>query len=35
MPAQLAANSFEGSFVDAAAKRAYVERLNAAFDAFA
>jgi adenosine deaminase len=32
---QLAANSFEGSFVDAAAKRAYVERLNAAFDAFA
>ena len=32
---QLAANSFEGSFVDAAAKRAYVDRLNAAFDAFA
>ena len=32
---QLAANSFEGSFVDAAARRAYVDRLNAAFDAFA
>jgi adenosine deaminase len=28
---QLAANSFEGSFIDAAAKRAYVDRLNAVF----
>ena len=32
---QLAANSFEGSFTDAAAKRAYVDRLDAVFDAFA
>ena len=32
---QLAANSFEGSFVEAAAKRAYVDRLNAVFDGFA
>jgi adenosine deaminase len=31
---QLAANSFEGSFVDAAAQRAYLHRLEAAFDAF-
>ena len=30
---QLAANSFEASFIDAAAKRAYVDRLNAAFGA--
>jgi adenine deaminase len=32
---QLAANSFEASFIDAAAKRAYVDRLNAAFETFA
>ncbi len=32
---QLAANSFEGSFVEEAAKRAYVDRLNAVFDTFA
>jgi adenosine deaminase len=32
---QLAANSFEGSFADAAAKRGYVERLTAAFETFA
>ncbi|MDM0011628.1 adenosine deaminase [Variovorax sp. J22P168] len=32
---QLAANSFEGSFADAAAKRAYMDRLNAAFATFA
>ena len=32
---QLAANSFEGSFTDAVAKRAYVDRLDAVFDAFA
>jgi adenosine deaminase len=32
---QLAANSFEGSFVDTAAKRAYIDRLNAVFDGFA
>lgn len=32
---QLAANSFEGSFVDPATKRAYVDRLNAVFDTFA
>jgi adenosine deaminase len=31
---QLAANSFEGSFIDEAAKRAYVERLNAVFASF-
>ena len=31
---QLAANSFEGSFIDEAAKRAYVDRLNAVFAAF-
>jgi len=31
---QLAANSFEGSFIDEAAKRAYVERLNAVFADF-
>ena len=31
---QLAANSFEGSFIDAAAKRAYVDRLNAVFATF-
>jgi len=31
---QLAANSFEGSFIDDAAKRAYVDRLNAVFAAF-
>jgi adenosine deaminase len=28
---QLAANSFEASFIDAAAKRAHIDRLNAAF----
>ncbi|MEJ7687564.1 MAG: adenosine deaminase [Variovorax sp.] len=32
---QLAANSFEGSFIDAAAKRAYVDRLNESFANFA
>ncbi|MDM0056549.1 adenosine deaminase [Variovorax fucosicus] len=32
---QLAANSFEGSFIEASAKRAYVDRLNAAFETFA
>ncbi|HEY2255872.1 MAG TPA: adenosine deaminase [Variovorax sp.] len=32
---QLAANSFEGSFADAAAKRAFVDRLDAVFDTFA
>ncbi|SEA40692.1 adenosine deaminase [Variovorax sp. YR216] len=32
---QLAANSFEGSFTDAATKRGYVDRLNAVFDSFA
>ena len=32
---QLAANSFEGSFTDAVAKRAYVDRLDPVFDAFA
>ena len=32
---QLAANSFEGSFIDAAAKRAYTDRLNEAFERFA
>ncbi len=32
---QLAANSFEASFIDAAVKRAYVDRLNAAFEVFA
>ncbi len=32
---QLAANSFEGSFIDPAAKRAYVERLDAVFARFA
>ncbi|WP_041676530.1 adenosine deaminase [Ramlibacter tataouinensis] len=32
---QLARNSFEASFVDAAAKRRYVERLDAAFASFA
>ena len=32
---QLAANSFEASFIDAAAKKAYKERLGAAFEAFA
>ncbi|MBO9650926.1 MAG: adenosine deaminase [Variovorax sp.] len=32
---QLAANSFEGSFTDAAIKRGYVDRLNAVFDRFA
>ena len=32
---QLAANSFEASFIDAAAKRASVDRLNAAFETFA
>jgi len=32
---QLAANSFEGSFTDAATKRGYVDRLNAVFDTFA
>jgi len=31
---QLAANSFEGSFIDTAAKRAYVDRLNAVFASF-
>jgi adenosine deaminase len=31
---QFAVNSFEGSFIDAAAKRAYVDRLNAAFATF-
>jgi len=31
---QLAANSFEGSFIDAAAKRAYVDRLNETFARF-
>jgi len=31
---QLAANSFEGSFIDASAKRAYVDRLNAVFATF-
>jgi adenosine deaminase len=31
---QLAANSFEGSFIDVAAKRAYVDRLNAVFASF-
>jgi len=31
---QLAANSFEGSFIDAAAKRHYRDRLNACFDGF-
>ena len=31
---QLAANSFEGSFVEDAAKRAYVDRLNAVFERF-
>jgi adenosine deaminase len=31
---QLAANSFEGSFIDEAAKRGYVERLNAVFASF-
>lgn len=31
---QLAANSFEGSFIDEAAKRTYVERLNAVFADF-
>jgi adenosine deaminase len=31
---QLAANSFEASFIDAAAKRAYKERLQACFEAF-
>ena len=31
---QLAANSFEGSFIDEAAKRAYVDRLNAVFASF-
>jgi adenosine deaminase len=32
---QLAANSFEGSFADAAVKRGYVERLNAVVEGFA
>jgi adenosine deaminase len=32
---QLAANSFEGSFIEAAARRAYMERLSAVFDGFA
>ncbi len=32
---QLAANSFEASFIDAAAKKAYMERLGAAFEVFA
>jgi adenosine deaminase len=32
---QLAANSFEGSFIDDAAKRAYIDRLNATFATFA
>ncbi|WP_431273588.1 adenosine deaminase [Variovorax ureilyticus] len=32
---QLAANSFEGSFTDAATKRSYVDRLSAVFDSFA
>jgi adenosine deaminase len=32
---QLAANSFEGSFIDAAAKRACMDRLNAVFAEFA
>jgi adenosine deaminase len=32
---QLAANSFEGSFTDAATKRGYVDRLGAVFDRFA
>jgi len=31
---QLAANSFEGSFIDASAKLAYVDRLNAVFATF-
>ena len=31
---QLAANSFEASFIDAAAKRAFTERLQACFEAF-
>ncbi|VTU33873.1 adenosine deaminase [Variovorax sp. PBL-E5] len=31
---QLAANSFEGSFAEAAAKRAYVDRLNDVFEVF-
>ena len=32
---QLAANSFEGSFIDASAKRAYADRLNETFERFA
>ncbi|MGO4260942.1 adenosine deaminase [Lysobacter sp. TAB13] len=31
---QLAANSFEGSFIDASAKRAYMDRLNQVFATF-
>jgi adenosine deaminase len=31
----LARNSFEASFIDAGAKRNYVDRLNAAFETFA
>jgi adenosine deaminase len=31
---QLGRNAFEGSFASAAAKRGYIEQLNAAFDAF-
>ncbi|HSV60654.1 MAG TPA: adenosine deaminase [Variovorax sp.] len=32
---QLAANSFEASFIDAAARKGYMERLGTAFEAFA
>jgi len=32
---QLAANSFQGSFIDAPAKSRYIDRLNEAFAAFA
>jgi adenosine deaminase len=31
---QLAANSFEGSFIDAAAKARYIDRLNESFARF-